>query len=103
MAAGGALVELGNELYSGFGEPARPYGKAFPAVSDYLQRVAPAVASMRAAAAPRSDWAVPLGNAPLVSGKRDPGNDETDWNDGLIANVPYSVQQICHKSAHVDP
>lgn len=88
-AARAALIELGNELYSGHGQPTRPYGKEFPAVSDYLQRVTPAVAAMRAApaASPQSNWAVPLAPAPLLSGKRDPGNDETDWNDGMIANA----------------
>jgi hypothetical protein len=87
-AAGAEFVEMGNELYSGFGDPSRPYGRQFPAVSDYLQRIAPAVASMEdSAGALKSNWAVPVAPAPLLAGKRDPGNDETDWNDGMVANA----------------
>jgi hypothetical protein len=78
---------FGNELYSGAGDASRPYGRAFPATADYLARIAPAVRALRAG----TRWAVLAGGVPLMIG-RDPGNDETVWNDGLAANASVAAK-----------
>ena len=78
------FMELGNELYMGYYTNCSVGpGGCSDATSAFPRGGASYLADIKAATRGLESWAPPVASNPLTNG-RDPGNDSTDWNDGLV-------------------
>lgn len=78
------FMEFGNELYMGYYTNCSVGpGDCSAATSAFPDGGTSYLANIKAATQGLESWAPPAASNPLTNG-RDPGNDSTDWNDGLV-------------------